>query len=392
MKSIQILAVLICIPFSLSYAQTTITIDLPNYQPRSIYDATQIFDLVQYLILETNENCLIEEVGKIVKTETSILVLNNIGSSSSILQFSLETGKFINTIGRMGQGPGEYKNISDFDFYDQIIYLLDGYGQRILKYDLSGKFLGKIDDPFMSRGIGVLDNENIYLCLTPMGYLDHEPHSVALISSVGKIKDMLLPLSKNFIEIATEYPFIRIEDGLLFSRGLDNSVYLLNKDGAQLKWIIDFGKDNYLIKGKDYQFDKKTGQTRKSWIDDGCESNKPFYTRYFYSDGDVLFFYFTWSDRIYTSYVNLDSQSHIFGNWIDDNGYQELQGSRIVGSNVNTLIRASHMPYFVKNYSERFAKGGKEFLSVPINKQSTDLSSVQEDSNPVIFFVTLKSN
>lgn len=58
-----------------------------------------------------------------------------------------KTGKFINNIGEIGQGPGEYKFVYDIviDEKGKSIYLTSLVGESILKYNMSGEYLGEID-------------------------------------------------------------------------------------------------------------------------------------------------------------------------------------------------------------------------------------------------------
>lgn len=58
-----------------------------------------------------------------------------------------KTGKFIANIGEIGQGPGEYKYVYDIiiDEKDKIIYLASLLSESILKYNMNGEYLGKID-------------------------------------------------------------------------------------------------------------------------------------------------------------------------------------------------------------------------------------------------------
>lgn len=58
-----------------------------------------------------------------------------------------KTGKFIADIGGIGQGPGEYKFVTDIaiDEKGKSIYITQIIGQSILKYDLNGNFSREID-------------------------------------------------------------------------------------------------------------------------------------------------------------------------------------------------------------------------------------------------------
>lgn len=58
-----------------------------------------------------------------------------------------KTGTFISNVGDIGQGPGEYTAVYDIiiDEKSKTIYVSPIAGKDILKYDITGKFLGKIE-------------------------------------------------------------------------------------------------------------------------------------------------------------------------------------------------------------------------------------------------------
>lgn len=58
-----------------------------------------------------------------------------------------KTGEFFTNVGDVGQGPGEYTSIYDVTIDEKggAIYLPPYAGDDILKYDLNGKYLGKIE-------------------------------------------------------------------------------------------------------------------------------------------------------------------------------------------------------------------------------------------------------
>lgn len=76
-----------------------------------------------------------------------------INSEMPIKLFDRQTGEYVGDVGNIGRGPGEY-HITPYDCQmvgDSSIFVHD-YGGRILKYDMSGAYLGDI--PISTEGSG----------------------------------------------------------------------------------------------------------------------------------------------------------------------------------------------------------------------------------------------
>jgi hypothetical protein len=88
-----------------------------------------------YVKLETNENCLINRsIRQIESFDNKIFVLSG-GESCSLLVFDC-SGKFITSIGKMGNGPGEYIVVTSFsiDRHRNIISVMDAAQKKIISH------------------------------------------------------------------------------------------------------------------------------------------------------------------------------------------------------------------------------------------------------------------
>lgn len=90
--------------------------------------------------LETNSNCLIGKIDKLIVSNDKIWILDK-NIAKTLFVFSLK-GDFINTIGKVGKGPGEYmEGLNDF-FVDSVnneIVLLSKLGE-VITCDFNGNF------------------------------------------------------------------------------------------------------------------------------------------------------------------------------------------------------------------------------------------------------------
>jgi hypothetical protein len=89
---------------------------------------------------------------------------NYIGVQQETGSFKLfsRSGKFLCSVGSVGQGPGEYLSINDviIDEKNELIYLAPLFGDKIFLYNTSGRFLKNIEmpQPFISPIIFISDN------------------------------------------------------------------------------------------------------------------------------------------------------------------------------------------------------------------------------------------
>lgn len=70
---------------------------------------SQLGSQITFVPLETTDSTLIGDVYKVEVTNDKAIVFN-LGSNPGVMVFDLNTGAYLNNIGRIGGGPGEYKN------------------------------------------------------------------------------------------------------------------------------------------------------------------------------------------------------------------------------------------------------------------------------------------
>jgi hypothetical protein len=125
--------------YSLTDAPIVVSID----SIRRIHPKLSNFVNVRYIPLETNDDCLIGSVKKVLVRNSRIYVAD---FSRAIALFVFDmNGKFLFKIARMGQGPGEYTSFRDFDIQaNGDIYMFDHFGRKFLVFNSDGKYLREI--------------------------------------------------------------------------------------------------------------------------------------------------------------------------------------------------------------------------------------------------------
>ena len=113
---------------------------LSPHSASSTIDLMDIVDTVMYV--QFDDSILLSGIGNLVLTDSFIIGATN---KYGILRFDSE-GHFLNTIGSIGQGPGEYQSGN----YDMAIDAMNGivyafmYPDILLSYSLTGEFLQRV--------------------------------------------------------------------------------------------------------------------------------------------------------------------------------------------------------------------------------------------------------
>jgi hypothetical protein len=123
------------ISFALKNPQTRI-VNIDSLKNEGMINLSSVFKRVKTIILETNKDALIGDINSVQVFGDKIYILDK-ENAKSIFVFN-KSGKFLQRIGKVGQGPGEYIYPTDFtiDTKNKFIYVLDNSAHKVLKFDL----------------------------------------------------------------------------------------------------------------------------------------------------------------------------------------------------------------------------------------------------------------
>lgn len=117
-----------------------------NVEEAQKNDFCSLFDSIIYIPLETIEGNEIGQIDRVLYHKGKYIVSDRL--TNRVLVFN-EDGKYYAAIEAIGNGPGEYVQISDVavDKFEDIIKIQDAMQGKIVSYDLNGHFVGEITLP-----------------------------------------------------------------------------------------------------------------------------------------------------------------------------------------------------------------------------------------------------
>ena len=96
-----------------------------------------IVDSIQPVILETGDSCLLGHIVKIERSDNSFFIYDF--SGPKVTRFDSD-GRFLNKVGSVGKGPGEYPNIRSFTVDKSTGSVCIASSKRLISYDFSGVY------------------------------------------------------------------------------------------------------------------------------------------------------------------------------------------------------------------------------------------------------------
>lgn len=326
---------------------------------------------------------LIGSIDKIIRLYDKYYVLDR-RKTASIQVYSAD-GRYVNSIGSRGQGPGEYAEPTDFDVRGDRVFVLDQYNTRLLFYSLNGEYIGSKRMPFFATGISVI-SDTTYLFNAVNADNKHLGENInyylyATDSTLAIKRKGFNEEHGKYISMWIPENFYRNGDHAYFHAPLSDDIYTVNAD-CELghAYHIEFGDKALPSKYK----------LASNWDEFRQESVQSAYYIFpgkFFETKNYLCLEFLNNHQTKLLLFNKETNQVSVANGIKNDMGAELPIGNIIGCD-STNIYTSIVPEILikaiksvpKNKCEDiFTKEAQEFIH-----------SLGEEDNPIIFSVLMK--
>ncbi len=200
------------------------------------------FTNLRYIKLETNNEILLGEDLEFELDKNNVFISDGM----KLLRFDVE-GKFLNSIGALGKGPGEYNIVIDFFIEPSImrIFILDPYTDKLLEYRYGGEFIQDYKIDFKALCLEKLNNSTVVI--QDMFFYEfggvRKPTELHLydINSHMVIKMVPTNLKKNnYGTVLTRPIFYHFQNKLMYKNQFERYVCSIDVGGIkQAKYSIE---------------------------------------------------------------------------------------------------------------------------------------------------------
>jgi len=217
----------------------TVFIDPKLNHKLNLSDAIEVVDLIFF---ETNKNCLIGNIDKLRYHDGRFYMYEQFDSQKAFC-FS-EKGKFLFQIGAIGHAEDEYITLRDLNVnqWKKRIEIYDINRDVIQYYDFNGNYIGKGRVGKKTRHYAVIDS--LHYAFFNDGENKGLPYNIFITPQDRfKVLHPGVPLQGQKDVMNSVNPFYESEKGVLFAFSLNDTIFSITSEGAQPKYILDFGKE-----------------------------------------------------------------------------------------------------------------------------------------------------
>jgi len=374
------------------------TLDLDQSPKMNEFKMSTIFSSVKVIPLQITDNSMIGNITGLQVIDDKIIILDKI-IANSMFVFDMG-GNFLFRVGRKGQGPGEYSEISDFtiDYDKKLIFLLDYYRQIINVYRLKdGYFLYSInifDNNTESYNIQYVDG----LCYLDMFYRKNRNNNKKyMLRSVniktGRTIELYMDADKynkgyNNIGYAGNRVFFTRNKEPIYMQSFMDTLMVLKNKGPEAYIVLN---SNKLVNEKDM---KEAIQSKEnSYVNSFFFTKNKFHTlENFIESDDFILIKFYYGNRLQFLYFDKKGKRSTIHNILfDDVLFKnfDVKTNRIMANflyndyrGVYAYIPSEHIPYLIDAFKKK-----------ELNISQSDykiFSRINEESNPIVLLYESK--
>ena len=390
MKYVQIIVILLIL-ISCQQKQNSSTklqtsgkphlINIENPEQGNQVNLNDFLEIKKVIKLETQKGCLLGNIKNIKQLGDKLFVSD---VNDNLYEFNSD-GKFVTKIGSKGKGKGEYILITDFYFDKDRIKIFDRMSNKILLYDLTGKFISdKVNDVFISKTYQIDKIGNSIIAYNSTGIEPGENNAMFYIISDKANKIDLFNYDfcpQNMRYIPGSNVISSFSDTISLINQLDNTIYHY-KDGklisafevkTQFKGIDDNIKNKIRkLKNSDSYYKLLADLKVKGFINSIFETDRHLRISYRGSDSNVRSIFYDKVSKKHKTYMAVSPEDCM------PEGYP----IRIIDNYLVSCYTYENLIFDSKNGRLIKMRFNKDFHNA--------VSTFHEIDNPLIIFYAFK--
>lgn len=342
------------------------------------------------IALETNDESLLSGIMEVRPYLSYLYILNNSGTL-----FVFDTnGKFVNQVGRKGNGPDEYLKLSSFFINkdEDRIVVIDDFKNKMYNYDLTGNFVNSnsTSPSIKYSNYSMMTKEGNVLLNYLVNFENNEAYS--LIDGEDFTKNVYLksyaPIEvEGYLYSFSSHPMSESSDGKInFIMPLCDTIFEYSNRQYYPKYVVDASNimvDRELFKTNTTDIGASYPSMLSKYGRDGYftgfngifETNEHILLKYRYN-GFLSGFYIANKKSLEGDYYSIAIPEHP----------TKIPFYFIVGSNDNEFIGTVNAPDMISMYDDLQKNASDETLSSL--KKAVD--RLEEESNPCLIFYSFE--
>jgi hypothetical protein len=201
----------------------------------SLLSPRSLFEDAEFLLLKAPDSLRVTIASKIRELNGNLLLLD--GRKNIVFAFN-KNGQFISLVGAKGEGPSEFREVTDFDVYGEYIYIFSRADFAIYKFNSDFVFEEKIKFKEWGWQMSVLNSGN--LALYSLLVEGEDEFNIDILNVKGKTIEKRMAFDRYGEYEGLNYSgFI---NGELYTYPLSSFIYKINEgeNFDSIKYEINF--------------------------------------------------------------------------------------------------------------------------------------------------------
>ncbi|MGM0581996.1 MAG: 6-bladed beta-propeller [Bacteroidota bacterium] len=212
-----------------------------NLQQTESFDPK--FKVKKYVALEVIPDSYFADIDKLVIHDNTIYIMDAF-VKKKVFAFDIE-GDFIRTYGAIGDAPGEYQKLTDFEVdKNGGVQILDRQQKKIHIYSKSGEFKMSKSTDFRAEAFKLLEDGYLF-SLVPYSLESNLNTKLIKTDAKFNVLQTFFNYPKGFKDLKGDFDILNQSgDQVLYHKPVNDSVFLFDSNGELSQSIdIDFGSN-----------------------------------------------------------------------------------------------------------------------------------------------------
>lgn len=362
-----------------------INVDEVEIDTRTAY--SDIFESVELVRLEQTRQDMIGKIHDLQLIRDTIFIFDKMFAKCLFLY--TREGEFINKVGAIGKGPGEYINPSSFfiDDANRAIYISDLQLKKVFMYNYDGTFLKEVKTRCNGQSIYVSPNKDIFIDVT---FRNGEKYLFKSINGETLKEEHYLNFPQDnkgwdFYAILNRNKFFPFGNSALYYNYSSDIIYQISD--KSVRPFIAINSNNPLTQKELSEVSKDVALFDESLYELNSEG-KYFGIYNFLMNNQMIYMNIDYQRRPMSIVYSIEQNKIIGQNLVDDitylpsGNFLEVYGEKMV-----RVLPVGHFDF--KEYKENL-KSDK--FSVPSNYLESILSLDNIENETMILLYKIKDN
>ncbi|NQX43059.1 6-bladed beta-propeller protein [Pedobacter steynii] len=342
---------------------------------------------VRIISLEYSKESTIGKIKKIMSFKNRYYILDE-QNNSGILVYNLN-GKYVGKIGKVGKGPSEHINLTDFDIdeYSGKLYMYDNDQNKIIQYNSDGVYIESLVTNHWGDNFAI-NNDIFYI------YRNNSSFGIGDLFVNGmknSNKEYYFKPIPSYSSLFSERMFSHFNNGIDVTKPYCDTVFFHKEEKMSSKYYIDFGR--YKVKQDDIGI--LFGDDKNKRLNTLIKNKYAYNVTDFYEFQDLAYFSFTSNFVKHYCFYDKKNNIPIYGSTIvNDLNYMFF--STVVGKSQHELFGVYRPDDISSNidYINTLLKTKDQKIKEKLMSSLTFLNSQKrqgiENLNPAIMVYSLK--